>query len=77
VTWTSYVTLGRPADALPLDERALAITEAALEPDHPDTALRLGNLAKTYRELGRSTDATLLGACEIPIDKMLSMRQRG
>ncbi len=36
---------------------ALAITEAALGPDHPDTALRLGNLAATYSDLGHPADA--------------------
>ena len=36
---------------------ALTITEAALGPDHPDTALRLGNLAATYSDLGRPADA--------------------
>jgi tetratricopeptide (TPR) repeat protein len=41
-------------------ERALAITEAALYPDHPDNALRLGNLARTYSALGRHAEALLL-----------------
>ncbi|MER5528735.1 tetratricopeptide repeat protein, partial [Streptomyces sp. NPDC002677] len=43
--------MGRHADALPLEERALAISETALGPDHPDTATRLGNLATTFGEL--------------------------
>jgi hypothetical protein len=38
-------------------ESALAITEAALSPDHPDTALRLDNLAYTLDALGRHSDA--------------------
>ena len=38
--------------ALPLQQRALQITEAALGPDHPSTAIGLGNLALTYRDLG-------------------------
>ena len=42
---------------MPLEERALAISEAVLGPDHPDTARCLGNLACTYRELGRPGDA--------------------
>ena len=42
----------RPGDALPLQERALAITETALGPDHPTTARRLDNLAVTHRDLG-------------------------
>ncbi|MFE5038733.1 tetratricopeptide repeat protein, partial [Streptomyces sp. NPDC056683] len=32
--------MGRHAEALPLKERALAITEAALGPDQPTTAIR-------------------------------------
>jgi Tetratricopeptide repeat len=30
---------------------------AALGPDHPDVAVRLGNLAVIYRDLGRAGDA--------------------
>ncbi|MFE4414817.1 tetratricopeptide repeat protein, partial [Streptomyces sp. NPDC056821] len=48
---------GQAPEALPLKERALQITEAALGPDHPDTALRLGNLASTLSDLGRHTEA--------------------
>ncbi|HLL33819.1 MAG TPA: FxSxx-COOH system tetratricopeptide repeat protein [Streptomyces sp.] len=48
---------GQAAPALPLEERALAITEAALGPDHPDTAACLGNLATTLAQLGRHADA--------------------
>jgi len=48
---------GEYTRALPLAERALAIIESALGPDHPDTALRLGNLAVTYSDLGRVADA--------------------
>ncbi len=36
----------------PLAERALAIDEAALGPDHPDVAVRLNNLAAIVRDLG-------------------------
>jgi anti-sigma regulatory factor (Ser/Thr protein kinase) len=36
---------------------ALAITEAALGPNHPHTAIRLNNLATTHRDLGRPADA--------------------
>ena len=48
---------GDYARALPLCESALAITETALGPDHPSTAIRLDNLATTYRHLGRPADA--------------------
>ncbi|MFI0405385.1 tetratricopeptide repeat protein [Actinomadura sp. 3N508] len=36
---------------------AATIAEAALGPDHPDVATRLGNLAATHRALGRATEA--------------------
>ncbi|WP_329297786.1 FxSxx-COOH system tetratricopeptide repeat protein [Streptomyces sp. NBC_00659] len=53
-----YLTArGQAAQALPLEERALAITEATLGPDHRDTALRLGNLAGTFSDLGRHAEA--------------------
>ncbi|WP_406433255.1 tetratricopeptide repeat protein [Streptomyces sp. NBC_00631] len=48
---------GQAALALPLEERALAVREAALGPDHPDTALRLNNLASTLSDLGRHAEA--------------------
>jgi hypothetical protein len=50
--------LGRLGDALPLQERALAITEAALGPDHPDTAIRL---AKFQAQQGRPWPAAATG----------------
>ena len=43
--------------ALALRQSALRITEAALGPDHPDTAILLGNLASTYSAQGRAADA--------------------
>ena len=43
--------------ALAMRESALRIIETALGPDHPDTALQLGNLAVTYSALGRLADA--------------------
>ncbi|TMQ97836.1 tetratricopeptide repeat protein [Actinomadura soli] len=36
---------------------AVTIAEAALGPDHPDVGTRLGNLAATYRALGRAAEA--------------------
>ncbi len=47
----------RYAEAEPLFRRALAIREAALGPDHPDTALSLNNLAELLRAQGRSGEA--------------------
>ena len=43
----------RLAEARPLAERALAITEAAYGPDHPDVAIRLNNLALILKDLGQ------------------------
>ena len=44
--------LGAYAAARPLYERALAISEKALGPDHPDTAARLNNLASLLHAQG-------------------------
>jgi hypothetical protein len=54
----AYSDLARYAEALPLQERSLAVAEVALGPGHPSTALRLDNLAQTYGALLRP----LLGA---------------
>ncbi|MEU5024438.1 FxSxx-COOH system tetratricopeptide repeat protein [Streptomyces milbemycinicus] len=48
---------GQATQALPLEERALAITQTALGPNHPDTATCLNNLATTLSALGRHTEA--------------------
>ncbi|MFD0578197.1 tetratricopeptide repeat protein [Dactylosporangium darangshiense] len=48
---------GRHRQALIQQQRALAITENALGPDHPDTATRLDKLAMTLWALGRAGDA--------------------
>jgi hypothetical protein len=64
----SHNTLGRPDDTLPLDLRALAITEAALGPDHhPSTALQLDNLGSTYLPgaAGRRSPIEAAGAGDI------------
>ena len=66
----TYWNLGRHADALPLEERALAITETTLGPDHPDTATRLNNLATTYRDLGRAAEALPLQQRALAISEM-------
>jgi tetratricopeptide (TPR) repeat protein len=47
----------RLAEARPLEERALAITETAYGPDHPAVAIRLNNLAATLRDLGEPRQA--------------------
>jgi tetratricopeptide (TPR) repeat protein len=43
---------GRYSDAIRLAEKALAIYEKALGPDHPDVALSLNNLAFLYCYMG-------------------------
>ena len=43
-----YHDQGRYADAEPLYQRSLAISEKALGPDHPDVATSLNNLAGLY-----------------------------
>ena len=49
--------MGQADKALPLRQRALKITEDALGPDHPSTAIRLNNLALTYSDLGQADKA--------------------
>src|SRR5690349_18622616 len=48
---------GKYADAVPLAQRALAVRENELGPDHPDVAISLNNLAELYRAQGRYVDA--------------------
>jgi tetratricopeptide (TPR) repeat protein len=48
---------GKYSDAEPLCMRALAISEKALGPDHPDVAKSLNNLASLYRNQGRYGEA--------------------
>ena len=55
-----FIRQGDLADARPLHERALAIREKALGPEHPDTALSLSNLARVLRDLGEFPEAERL-----------------
>jgi tetratricopeptide (TPR) repeat protein len=48
---------GQYQQSLTLRRSALAIYEAALGPDHPDTATALANLAATYGSLGQHAEA--------------------
>ena len=48
---------GRYSEAVPLAQRALALYEKVLGPDHPDVATALNNLAELYRRQGRYADA--------------------
>ena len=52
-----YRTQGRYAEAEPLHERALAIREKALRPDHPAIIQSLNNLAGVYWGHGKSAKA--------------------
>jgi hypothetical protein len=54
---TELATQGRYAEAVPLAQRALALREKALGPNHADVALSLGYLATLYQKLGSYTDA--------------------
>ncbi len=45
------------AEAEPLLERAIAIGEKTLGPEHPDLATRLNNLAQLYQDTGRHAEA--------------------
>ena len=49
--------LGQAGQARPLQERALAIDEAAYGPDHPAVATDLNNLAQILRDLGQPGQA--------------------
>ncbi|MER5619966.1 FxSxx-COOH system tetratricopeptide repeat protein, partial [Streptosporangium sp. NPDC002544] len=58
----NYATLfalaqGQPQRAHHLASRASAIAEAAYGPDHPFVAIGLGNLAASFRDLGRPGEA--------------------
>jgi tetratricopeptide (TPR) repeat protein len=55
------------AQALSLQQSALAITETALGPHHSHTATMLANLAVTYGELGRHAEALALQEREAQI----------
>ena len=48
-----YLDLGQPDLALPLAQRALPIIEAALGPNHPETAATLFTMSRIYSALGQ------------------------
>jgi tetratricopeptide (TPR) repeat protein len=64
---------GKFSEAMPLAQRALAIWEKALGPDHPDVATSLNNLAKIYRRQGRYTDAEPLNRRALAISRKRSV----
>jgi tetratricopeptide (TPR) repeat protein len=65
-------TQGKYAEAEPLFERALAISEAQLGDTHPHTATSLNNLALLYSKQGKYTEAEplferALAICEVQL----------
>jgi tetratricopeptide (TPR) repeat protein len=64
---TQLYNQGRYSEAIPLAQRALAIQEKALGPDHPDVALSLNNLAELYR--AQNADAEPLYKRSLAIDE--------
>jgi tetratricopeptide (TPR) repeat protein len=57
-----YNNQGRYSEAEPLFQRALAIQEKALGPDHPNTATFLENYTALLRQMGRHEEATAVEA---------------
>ena len=57
-----YRDQGRYAQAEPLFQRALAIWEKALGPEHPNVATALENYARLFREMKRGAAARELEA---------------
>ncbi len=53
---------GRYAEAEPLFQRALAIDEKALGPEHPDVAASLENYAALLRQTARADEAERMEA---------------
>src|SRR4029453_730245 len=68
--YSRYNTQGRYAEAEPRYQRALAIREKALGPEHPDVAQSLNNLASLYQTQGRYTEAEPL------YQRVLASRER-
>ena len=67
--WELY-RAGRYAEVDPLLQRALAIRESQLGPDHPDTATSLNNLALLYHSMGRYAEAESLFQRSLAIIEM-------
>jgi serine/threonine protein kinase len=57
---TAYRVLGRPKEALELDETVAERRKASLGLDHADTLRSLHNLANSYAAIGREEDALRL-----------------
>jgi tetratricopeptide (TPR) repeat protein len=69
-----YQTTGVHTKAEPLLERALAIREKALGPEHPDFALSLNVLAKLYQSTGAYAKAEPLFERALSIDESNTAR---
>jgi tetratricopeptide (TPR) repeat protein len=65
-----YFDQERYADAEPLFNRSLAISEKVHGPNHPEVATLMHNLAGLYLEQGRYADAELL------LRRSLAIRQK-
>lgn len=57
-----YQERNNPGEAEPLLERALAVQEKALGPEHPVVAITLTNLMFLYRHQGKETEAVAVAA---------------
>ena len=57
-----YLAQGKYAEAEALYQRALAILEKSLGPEHPDVAQVLENYADLLRETGRGEEASSMEA---------------
>jgi len=66
----TYAKTGAWGDAIPHFERALALREAAVGPDHPDDALVLSNLGGAYHHVGEIASAKAASA------RALAIRER-
>src|SRR5262249_5022058 len=62
---------GQYPEVLPLYQRALAICEKALGPEHPDTATSLNNLAGLYQDQGNYDKALPLFQRALAISEMV------
>jgi serine/threonine protein kinase/tetratricopeptide (TPR) repeat protein len=56
----TYHFLGQAKQALQQSERAQALYQATLGPEHPETLTSMNNLASAYRDVGRYEDAVRL-----------------
>ncbi|MTV36576.1 tetratricopeptide repeat protein [Duganella radicis] len=64
-----YRSAERYEEALPLYQRALALSEVEAGPEHPDTAERASRLGRLYKLMGRYDDALTLFQRALDIDE--------